>query len=278
MKCPLCRKNNFRLIIKTKWPIKKCLYCGLVQVNPLPSRKEINSLYQGDYYKNFQPYFSQLNNHRKYFKKQIKEIKKYFKTGKILDVGCALGPFLEVGRREGFQAEGVEISDYAVAYCRKKNLTAYTGTIFSIKKPNYYDIITAFELIEHEREPLKMLSAAYKLLKKNGLLVITTPNYDSFWRKIFGRFWIGYRHREHLFFFSPKTLTIILKKVGFRNIIIKKDIPRPYSFDYFFRRLADYIPIIFLKRILFFMGELVKRINFSPPLNPWENMIVYAYK
>lgn len=276
--CQLCHKNNFKLIIKASWPIKRCLTCGLVQTNPLPSKKEVNALYQGDYYKNFAPYLSQLSSHQKYFYQQLKEIKKFVKTGRLLDLGCALGPLLVEAEKQGFAAEGVDISSYAVKYCRKHGLAAKTGTVFSVKKNNYYDVVAAFELIEHEREPLKVLQAVFQLLKKNGLIVISTPNYNSLSRKLFGRFWIGYRHREHLYFFSPKTIATLLKKSGFKNIIVRNDVSRPYTFDYFFRRLADYLPFDILKQPLLLMAKLTKNIDLSLPINPWGNLIVYGRK
>lgn len=276
--CQLCHKNNFKLIVKTNWPIKRCLSCGLVQTNPLPSKKEVNDLYQGDYYKNFTPYLSQLNSHQQYFCQQLKDIKKFVKAGRLLDLGCALGPLLMEAEKQGFKAEGVDISSYAVRYCREYGLSAETGTVFSVKKNNYYDVVAAFELIEHEIAPLKMLQAAFQLLKKNGLIVITTPNYDSFSRKLFGRFWIGYRHREHLYFFTPKTIKAMLEKAGFSDIVIRNDIPRPYTLDYFFRRPADYIPYNIFKRLLLFMAKKTEKINISLPINPWGNLIIYGRK
>lgn len=278
LNCSFCQKKDFQLVINTKWPIKKCQNCDLVQVNPLPSKNEIANLYKGDYYKNFAPYLSQLNSHQKYFYQQIKDIKKFVKVGKLLDLGCALGPLLMEAEKHGFAAEGVDISSYAVKFCQKHGLSAKTGTVFSVKKNNYYDVIAAFELIEHEREPLKMLETSFKLLKKNGLIVITTPNYDSLFRKLFGHFWIGYRHREHLYFFSPKTITVMLKKASFRNIIVKNDISRPYTFDYFFRRLADYLPFDILKQPLLLMAKLTKNLNLSLAINPWANLIIYGRK
>lgn len=275
-RCYHCQNNNLYPIVKIHWPIKQCLNCGLVQVNPLPSKNDIEELYRGDYYKNFAPYLSQLKTHQIYFRKQIIGIKKYIKSGKLLDVGCALGPLLIEAEKQGFEAEGIDISDYAANYCKKLGLNAMSGTINDLKPSKRYDIITMYELLEHEREPLRVLVKAKQFLNTKGLLVITTPNYDNFFRKILGRFWVGYHHKEHLYFFTPKTIRLILVKAGFKNIVVKKDISRPYPIDYFFRRLADYLPYFIIKDIFVFLAKLSSNLNFSLPINPWDNLIIYG--
>src|SRR3972149_1827710 len=162
--CYLCGNNKLKIIVNLDWQIKTCLKCRLVQVNPLPKKVEVDRLYQGDYWKNFSFYGEQLTTHKNYFRKKVEELKKYKLTGKLLDVGCALGVLLEITRKQRFDVEGIDISDFAVKQCHKLGLKVSQGIIIDIKKKNYYDIITAFEVVEHELDPLLTVKTAHNLL------------------------------------------------------------------------------------------------------------------
>lgn len=268
-----------KLIVPLDWPVKKCLNCQLIQISPLPSKAQVNGLYQGDYWKNFSFYSSQLPAHEKYFQKKVDDIKKLRNKGKLLDVGCAYGSLLKAANDQGFTSEGIDISSYPVEQCLKNNLKATTGIISDINESNYYDIITAFEVIEHERDPLLTLKTIRDLLKPNGLLVVSVPNSNSFSSKIMGKHWFGYRHKEHLFHFTKDSLNMLLQQAGFSNIMIKKDIARAYLFIYYLERINYYLFkskglnkfILSLKKVPFIN-------NLTIPINPWGNLIAYAVK
>lgn len=277
--CYLCGNEKLRLIVALDWLIKKCLRCRLVQVNPLPSKAEVNQLYQGNYWKNFSFYSSQIPAHEKYFNKKIADIKKLRKNGRLLDVGCAFGSLLKTANNQGFISEGIDISSYPVKQCQKIGLKASTGVITDVKKKNHFDIITAFEVVEHERDPLLTIKTARLLLKLNGLLVVSVPDSSSLSSRIMGKYWFGYRHKEHLFHFTKDSLNVLLHNGGFSNILIKKDIARAYLFIYYLERINFYLFkskglnkfILFLKKVPFINGLTV-------PINLWGNIIAYAVK
>jgi len=277
--CYLCGNKKLKIIVNLDWPIKKCPKCRLVQVNPLPSIKEVNELYQGDYWKNFSYYSSQIPAHEKYFRRKIVDIKKLRRKGRLLDIGCAFGILLKEANNQGFISEGIDISNYAVKQCQKNNLNAITSVITDVKKKNYYDVITAFEVVEHERNPLLTIKTAYQLLKVNGLLVISVPDSNSLSSKIMGKYWFGYRNKEHLFHFTKDSLYMLLQRAGFSNILIKKDIARAYLFVYYLERINYYFFkskelnkfILSLKKVPFINDLTI-------PLNPWGNIIAYAVK
>lgn len=268
----------YKKIMYSRFSIKKNKKCGLVHVYPLPSQKEINRLYKGDYYKNYSNYSSQKLVHQRYFRKKLIEIKKKIQAGRILDMGCALGFFLEEARNLGFEVQGSDISSYAVSYCKKKGFEATTDLTQLIKNNKRFDVITAFEVIEHERDPEKMIEIIYKLLKNKGFCLCTTPNYDTLSRRIMGKFWFGYNHREHLYFFSPKILRLLFEKAGFINILVKKDDSRNYPLNYFFKRAADYFKNRSLKKCFLFLAEIFKKSDITFPFNFWGNIIIYAEK
>lgn len=277
--CYLCGNKEMKLIVPLEWPIKKCLNCNLIQVSPMPSLSAVNQLYKGDYWKSLSSYGQQFSTHTNYFQKVINYIKKKRSSGRLLDVGCALGSLLQVAKQQGFMAEGIDISNFAVKQCKNLGLSATQGVISDIKKRNYFDIVTAFEVIEHELDPISTVKTIHKLLKKNGLLVVTVPNSKTVFSKVMGSRWFGYHNKEHLFHYTDATLQLILKKGNFKNIKITRDIGRHYLFTHYLERFNFYlIHSNSLKKFISFLKKIPVINSLVIPFNPWGNIIAYAYK
>lgn len=284
MRCVICSSTSLRRLFAHKaGHMAQCDFCGLVQLVPMPSSKEIGKLYHENF-EHFTPYLEQLPVHRLYFRQKVKDIKKYIRsTGKnkiqLLDVGCAMGVLLEEAERSGIVACGIDISRDAVAYCRSRKLSVQSGTLQALNKKLQYgsfDVLTAFQVIEHERDPIGFIRRIHKLLKSDGLVVIATPDYGGFWRKIMGRRWFGFAHPEHVILFSEKSMRTLLAKAGFRDIHIHMDTPRPFPLSFALRRAADYFP--FLAWICVSIAKLMDRTKIKNPINPWDDMIIFARK
>ncbi len=284
MHCVICSSQSLKtLFVHRAGHMALCNMCGLVQLTPMPSSREIGKLYHEDF-DHFAPYIEQIAVHRMYFRQKIKEIKQHMgrsHAGKIqlLDVGCALGVLLEEAGKLGIAATGIDISHDAVAYCRSKKLSVLPGTLHALNKKLKYrsfSVVTAFQVIEHERDPIRFVRRIHKLLKNGGLVVIATPDYGGLWRKIMGRHWFGFAHPEHVVLFSEKSMRTLLGNAGFRDIHIRKDTPRPFPLSFAFRRAADYFP--WLAGICVPIARFLDRSKIKNPINPWDDMIVFARK
>lgn len=264
-KCVLCERPIYT------GAFIRCAHCGLTQTSPMKTKKELAALYHEDF-DHFTPYLAQIEVHRKYFARIVSDIKKKFpgnKKWELLDIGCAMGVLLEEARKEGMDAWGVDISRDAVAVCRKKGLRASVGW-----PDKTFDVITAFQVIEHESDPVGFLKNVKKHLKKGGLLVVATPDTGGWGRKLMGKYWVGFGHPEHVALFDFRSMEFALKKAGFSRIHIQPDDPRPFPFSFVFTRSADYFPA--LSFILRPIGKLLDTLNIKNPLNPWNDMIAYG--
>jgi 2-polyprenyl-3-methyl-5-hydroxy-6-metoxy-1,4-benzoquinol methylase len=212
--------------------------------------------------------------------KQFKEKADYLNLkfpnrGKLLDVGCATGVFLDMMRKQGWDVEGVEISEDLAAYAREnfslkvqvKDLTR--GTIDS----GPFQVITMFDVIEHIPDPSLMVSSCRELLSDEGLLLVRTPSEEGFLRCIakaiyrvsFGKAEFSmpwFYSFEHLHSFSLNTLSALLRKHGFSII-------RVFREDESLNRLN--IPA-YVKKIM----ELISML--SSLLNRQHKMVVIAKK
>lgn len=162
-------------------------------------------------------YLSQAAQRNITYKKILSHIKSFLSdNSRLLDIGCSYGLFLKLARGEGLQVYGVELSKDACRYCRDTlGLNVYCGDVKDIDFPeNYFDVITAIEIIEHMQSPNDFIFKIHKILKPGGVLYLVTPNIESFSAKLIGYRWWSYR-RMHLYYFSKSTLYQFLERNGF---------------------------------------------------------------
>ena len=130
----------------------------------------------------------------------------------ILDVGCGKGDFVYAGVKEGWNVNGIELSQEAVDIAEKFLLPIRKVDFFSSEiRPASYDVVTMFEVLEHLPNPVNFIVRAAEIVKPGGLIYLTTPNYNSFDRRLQGIYW-PVIHREHLTYFTPQILHEIIIK------------------------------------------------------------------
>ncbi|MDD2742215.1 MAG: class I SAM-dependent methyltransferase [Rhodocyclaceae bacterium] len=139
--------------------------------------------------------------------------------GRLLDVGCGNGNFLDFARRAGWQVRGLDFDPAAVAAARAKELDVLEGTIALLDgERECYDRITLSHLLEHVYDPWETLANCHRLLKPGGVLWLETPNMNSSGRRVFGQYWRGLEPPRHLHLFSRKCLRDKIASIGFSHI------------------------------------------------------------
>ncbi|MBU1299988.1 MAG: class I SAM-dependent methyltransferase [Bacteroidetes bacterium] len=255
--CPLCGSVKK----STKWKIKdvtyvKCNDCTLIYQDPQPSYEYLKDLYSEKYYVNeTEPTDSVgYQNYTDEYTKLIaldfyKLLEKYKHTNSkyILDIGCATGNFLEIAKYKGWDVTGIEISEWSSNIGKSKGLNIYPKLLHECNfESNYFDVITMFDVIEHFQNPVKEIIEIHRILKPNGILIIETPNIESFTTKfIYGKGSDLVKPNAHLVLLSSKTIKLLLVKHGFKIINIKK-IPLTRKYRHF---LNNYMRRL-LKKIL----------------------------
>ncbi len=139
-------------------------------------------------------------------------------TGKrLLDVGCSTGILLCAAKEMGYDIYGIEPSKWAVEYINARlgfeNIFCGSLEDYPVQE-NYFDVITLMDVIEHFSNPRRNLEIIHRILKPEGKIVILTPDIGSLMARIFkSRWWCIIP--EHLFYFSRKTLKLLLEQTGF---------------------------------------------------------------
>jgi len=227
MKCCLCETPMQPFLEKLGYVIYRCPTCGLGQTK---LDKDYDTFVRQEYSKGFftgNPRFMAYSDYKKdkpyilrNLKKFLKRFSKHKPSGRLLDVGCAMGFFVEYALSKGYDAYGFDPSDYAVKES-SVNLAGriQKGTIGSVKyAPKSFDVITLFDVFEHLNYPREDLRKLRTLLKDDGIIVIATGNTNSLMARLLKKKWTFYIPPQHLFFFDTSTLTKILHMEGFEPV------------------------------------------------------------
>lgn len=137
--------------------------------------------------------------------------------GRVLDVGCGSGGYLAFLASLGWDCYGVEPGPNSRAYAKDAlGLNVHPGPLEACSfEDKFFDLVTMWHVIEHLPNPLETLQEMHRILKPDGLLVLRTPNVDSFEARAFRGNWYALDPPRHLYLFSPKTLKTLLARGGF---------------------------------------------------------------
>lgn len=140
--------------------------------------------------------------------------------GRLLDVGCATGTFLEaMERHPGWRVHGVELSEAAASLARAKGLSVTVGDFVAADLPaGAFDVVSAWDVLEHMHDPDVFLGRVRELLRPGGVFVLRTPDTRSLNRRLFGRYWAGWDIPRHLCVYSSVELRRALREAGFTSI------------------------------------------------------------
>ncbi len=228
MTCYLCHSDVVRFLTKNDYDLYRCSFCGLIETD---FKKDYEKFVVENYAKGYytgDPRFSAYVSYRedrplivRNMKKFLANIKKAKPQGRLLDVGCAMGYFVELALRAGYDAHGFDPSSYAIEHAKKELLNGRVtrGTVSSVSYPKKsFDAISMFDVFEHLGDPKGDLVRIREWLADDGIIIIATGDTKSAAAKLFGRKWTFYIPPQHLFFFNRTNLTRLLKETGFEPV------------------------------------------------------------
>ena len=208
--------------IEGEFHLHECLVCGLIYLNPRPRPEDIDRYYP----QNYMAFPIAIEDEPSWFRrvdrqyglyKRIKQItRRVNKPGNVLDIGCATGIFLHGMQLKGWNAYGIEPSQYAAEYARKRfELPVSSRYLEDSHFPGGFFNWSVWDVLEHIPKPLDTLAEVNRILAPGGWLVLSMPNPESWDCNWFGPYWAGWDIPRHMQIFKPKVISAILEKEGF---------------------------------------------------------------
>lgn len=221
----------------------RCRGCGLLHLSPLPAEDEIPGFYPNGYAphgasggRNRDKWINRLATRWYYAtdsverpaagralfrlldRRVMRDIRPPRGANRVLDVGCGAGGLLARYRALGWTVRGVEPSENGVRSARERGLDVHLGTVFDapFDDEERFDLVLLSHVIEHVRQPVKLLARCAELLAPGGLLVLTTPNAAGFGLRRFRSCWSWLDAPRHLMLFDPSTVRLLAERAGLR--------------------------------------------------------------
>lgn len=222
------------------WNFKRCpnQECGLVWLDPIPVEEDIRYAYSSYHTHHQVPPPGPRKGLEEFVERILREIHNLalqatpirrererlnsmfvggLPPGRLLDVGCGDGNRLVRFRKLGWDAEGQEVDPEAAAEARRiSGGPVHLGTLEDVGFPEAsFDAITMNHVIEHVYDPVNLLRECRRILRTGAILVITTPNAESYGHDHFGASWRGLEPPRHLHLFSQHALLQTAVRAGF---------------------------------------------------------------
>ncbi len=249
--CPLCGRAEASRVcvagdllhgLPGRFQLMRCRSCDHVYLNPRPTPDSIGRYYPADYSPHAsarncageepQPgpasplvrrtrWIPGLRSVYYWLKETCAEVVPPVDAAepRALELGCAGGRFLEILRRQGWQAEGLELAEAPVAEARRRGFRVHQGAF----RPGLYeaasfDAVFAWMVLEHLHDPPGALREIHRLLKPGGRVMLSVPNWGCWEPRVLGRYWYSLQLPTHLHQFTPRSLRRVLSDSGFEQI------------------------------------------------------------
>ncbi|MCP5103392.1 MAG: class I SAM-dependent methyltransferase [bacterium] len=267
VKCPLCGADDYRVRYPSRrarglggdkskismeyfrctshhlaehGDIVKCNRCGMVYTNPQPDPGKLLNIYR----EVEDPLYLEETTARDHtFKRSLEQMHRFARPpGKLLDVGCYTGAFMETAKNAGWDVSGAELSNWAAEIAGQTG----TGPVYQVPlnqlpvSPGSFDAVTFWDVMEHLSQPAAFLQDAARLLKPGGIIGFSTHMVDSGAVRLLGTRYPFFMDM-HLVHFSRTTITRILEEQGYELLRIAPH-HRILRSGYFLEKLAVKMP------------------------------------
>ena len=227
-------------VTKEKFTVVTCDNCGLTFTSPRPKGSELGKYYLSEHY------ISHTNASKTLFEKTYQLIRKismkrkyklissYASSGKILDIGCGTGDFLNMCKAKQWKTKGVEPNERARKQCIDRYKLDVSASVNLEEVEGRFDIITMWHVLEHVDKINETIINLQRLISENGRIIIAVPNINSYDCSFYNKYWAGYDLPIHLYHFTKESIVNIFKKHN-----LKLDSVKEMPFDSYYVSLLS---------------------------------------
>ncbi len=234
----------------------ECAACGHICVDPLPALEQQAEFYRRQYDEGqYRSYLDARPLKLRTFERRLEAIVSVLpRPGKVLDLGCASGAFVEVARRRGIEAWGAEA--VAAAVEAAPDAVRQFLLVKDVERESVegqYDLVTFFDVIEHMRDPRLFIERVRRMLLPRGAIALTCPDRGHYLRTLMGARWPHYQPFQHFHLFGRTDLRRFLEAAGF-EVVAEGPVGKVLTYDYLSQQLQANNPL--LSRLLRSAGRV----------------------
>jgi 2-polyprenyl-3-methyl-5-hydroxy-6-metoxy-1,4-benzoquinol methylase/ribosomal protein S27E len=230
--CVACSSDrHFFITEKDGFKYRKCEKCGTAFISPRPAvemlswwycnakkQKHAAGILKKTAAKRVEIYKKRCDN-------MVSRVDADFNS--VLELGASIGTFLQLlaERKPEARIKGIDFNDSSIEEAQKRGVEVENISIeeYAGKKSEKFDLILAFEVVEHIYEPEITVNAVYNLLEDDGCFYFTLPNFHGYDFLEIGDVYRNFAGPGHLNYFNPDSIKVFMKKVGFKSVEVYCD-------------------------------------------------------
>lgn len=221
-KCPVCFTHKTREVFHKNFiHYYRCRLCNFLfsgqTQNPNLENRTI-----GHYEPAYISYLEEAAGDNPNFRKMVESIEKFksLKHARVLDIGAGSGKFVRFLRQRAIDSYGIEPSEALYSQYLSKEPFFYLTDIKGLKEKSplvKYDVVFVSDVIEHVQDTHSFFRGLSMVLKPKAVIFISTPDADSFFARLCGKYW-HYINKYHFSFFTRKTISALASQYGLKEI------------------------------------------------------------
>lgn len=221
--CPVCGGASGHFVTAYHFRMDRCDGCGLIFCNPYPTDSQVEAYYNSEM-KAFENEFfrDSFEKRVELFLPRVALLRRHVAEGAVLDIGSAIGLFVEATRRAGapYRLTCCDLSAEACAELKSRypDVEVLHANALSLGGGRTFDLVTLWDTIEHIVDQRGLLRGIHALLGPGGLLAFSTPNTDSFEWRVAGNRHVQLLPPGHVNLLSPVSIRRLLADTGFEVV------------------------------------------------------------
>jgi len=219
------------------YDVRYCNRCGSGITSPRPTSEELSSFYSSGNYRSTDG--TRFNIPAEFFVRRFTDNKKkriqrhHQGPGSVLDIGCGRGLFLHLMRLSGWTVTGVEFNTTTASYAASRyGIRVITAAELQDLPPESFDVVTLYHVLEHTDDPSVVVRTSGRVMKKEGLLVVSVPNLSSLQASFGKAGWFHFDLPHHLRHFTLNGPETLLARNSFRIIDVRHFAPEQNIFGW----------------------------------------------
>lgn len=241
--CPVCGcKDGTDIFSKEGGVYVKCNNCSMIFLNPVFRDVYLNEYYNNNHAVQAEVVGEDMPFYTGIYTRGLDLLRLCgVSSGRLLDMGCSSGIFLDIAREYGYSTYGVELNRSEFAIAREKRHKVYNEGIEDCKFEGKFDVITLWDVFEHLKDGSRFLQLFRKLLAPDGFVFIQTPSPASLAARIMREQCNMFDGLEHVNLYTPDTITRLADLNGYCVKRLETVIPEMHVLENFLNYEPPYL-------------------------------------